>query len=66
MKHNLQISVSKQPQSDGIVACKQMTTKDKEFMKLLGETHGVMVILPGKTVQDITISEVEAEGGDDG
>ena len=66
MKHNLQISVSKQPQSDGIVACKQMNAKDKEFMKLLGETHGVMVILPGKTVQDITISEVEAEGEDDG
>lgn len=63
MKHNLQISVSKQQLPDGIVTCKQMSLRDRKFKKIFGKMQNVMIIVPGDSVQDITISEVDTEGG---
>lgn len=64
MKHNLKISVSKEPKQDGIVACKQMNPKDRKFKSMLNGLSGVMIIVPGNSVQDITISEVDSKGGE--
>ena len=49
MKHSLKISVSDKPVSGGIV-------------KLLGPEQKVTVIVPGQTVECISIKEL-AEGG---
>lgn len=64
MKHNLKISVSKEPKQDGIVACKQMNPKGREFKKMLNGMQGVMIIVPGSSVEGITISEVDSKGGE--
>ena len=64
VKHNLKISVSKEPKQDGIVACKQMNPKDRKFKSMLNGMSGVMIIVPGNSVQDITISEVDSKGGE--
>lgn len=62
MKHKLKISVSDKPQSGGVVACRKISLRKKILDKLLGSVQEVTVIVPGKTVDCISISEV-AEGG---
>lgn len=64
VKHNLKISVSKEPKQDGIVACKQMNPKDRKFKSMLNGMQGVMIIVPGNSVEDITICEVDSKGGE--
>ena len=63
MKHNLRISVSKEPQTGGIVRCRNVTMREKLFRLLLGRQERVMVLIPGNTVESLSIIEVP-EGGD--
>ena len=58
MKHKLKISVSDKPQIGGIVACRRVTLRKKILDKLLGPTQEVTVIVPGRTVDCISISEI--------
>ena len=62
MKHRLKISVSDKPQNGGIVACRRVNVRKRIFDKLLGPVQQVTVIVPGRTVDCIAISEI-AEGG---
>lgn len=62
MRHNLNISVSKEPNSGGIVACKTITLREKLLTKLMGSKQKVVVLIPGNTVDTVSITEVK-EGG---
>lgn len=62
MKHNVKISVSKEPVSGGIVACKKVSVREKLLTKLLGCKEKVMVLVPGDSVQAVSIVELQ-EGG---
>ena len=62
MKHNLKISVSKEPQAGGIVRCRNVTMREKLFTRLLGKQEKVMILIPGNTVESLSITEV-SEGG---
>lgn len=62
MKHNLKISVSKRPQAGGIVSCRNVTLREKLLTFLLGKQEKVMVLIPGNTVESLSITEVP-EGG---
>lgn len=62
MKHNLKISVSKEPQSGGIVRCRNVTLREKLLTRLFGKQEKVMVLIPGNTVQSVSIIELP-EGG---
>ena len=62
MKHKLKISVSDKPQNGGVVACRKISLRKRILDKLLGSVQEVTVIVPGKTVESISISEI-AEGG---
>ncbi len=62
MKHNLKISVSKELQSTGIVACKRITIREKLLRFLLGSERKVMVLIPGDSVEELSICEIK-EGG---
>lgn len=62
MKHNLKISVSKQPQTGGIVSCRNVTLREKLLTFLLGRQERVMVLIPGNTVETLSITELP-EGG---
>lgn len=62
MKHNLKISVSKEPQSGGIMRCRNVTLREKLLTRLFGKQEKVMVLIPGNTVQSVSIIELP-EGG---
>ncbi len=62
MRHNLKISVSKEPQSGGIVQCRNVSLREKLLTRLLGRREKVMILVPGNSVKSVCITEV-AEGG---
>lgn len=62
MKHNLKISVSKKPQTGGIVACRNITLRDRLLTFLFGQKQRVMILVPGDSVEMVSITEI-TEGG---
>ena len=62
MKHNLKISVSREPQTGGIVRCKSVSLREKLLTRLLGQKEKVMILIPGNSVETLCITEVP-EGG---
>lgn len=62
MKHKLKISVSKQPQTGGIVTCRNLTVRERLLRFLLGDKRRVTVLIPGDSVGEIVICETK-EGG---
>lgn len=63
MKHKLKISVSKQPQTGGIVTCKNLTVRERLLKFLFGEKRRVTVLIPGDSVGEIAICETKEGGG---
>ena len=63
MKHDLKISVSKKP-VEGVVRCQRVTLRERLLRHLFGEKRRVMVIVPGDTVECISITELP-DGGDE-
>ena len=62
MKHNIRISVSKEPHQGGIVQCRNISIREKLLTRLLGCKQKVMILVPGNTVSTVSITEVP-EGG---
>ena len=62
MKHDLKISVSKKP-VEGVVRCKRVAIRERLLRYLFGEKRRVMVIVPGDTVESVSITELP--GGDE-
>lgn len=62
MKHNLNISVSKKPPEGGIVQCRSVSLREKLLTKLFGRKEKVMILVPGNSVETVSITEVP-EGG---
>lgn len=62
MKHNLKISVSKEPQHDGIVQCRNISIREKLLTRLLGHQQQMMILIPGNSVSTVSITDL-AEGG---
>ena len=62
-KHALNISVAKGHANGGIMACRQVTFRERLLRFLLGSPVKVTVIVPGDSVQELAIKEV-AEGGE--
>lgn len=62
MKHSLKISVSKHPQTGGIVTCRNVTIRERFLRFLLGEKQRLTILVPGDTVQELAICEAQ-EGG---
>lgn len=63
MKHSLKISVSKQPQNGGIVTCRNVTVRERIMRFLLGNQQKVTILVPGESVQELAICEID-EGGE--
>ena len=62
MKHNLTISVSKDPRRGGVLQCKNISIREKLLTKLFGRKQKIMILIPGNSVSTISITEVP-EGG---
>ncbi len=64
MKHKLKISVSKEPQTGGIVTCRNVSIRERLLNLLFGSKQRVTVLIPGDSVDEVTICEDE-KGGDE-
>lgn len=64
MRHTLKIKVSKQRANGGVLACRQVTAREKLLRFLLGNPVRLTVLVPGDTVDELSIREVA--GSDDG
>lgn len=65
MKHHLQISVSKKPKNTGIIACSNMCIRERFLRFLLGSPQKLTIIVPGDTVEELAIKELERGGNQD-
>lgn len=62
MKHTLQISVSKKPVNGGAVSVRRVSIRERFMRFLFGDTVRLTVIVPGNSVEELSIREI-AEGG---
>ncbi len=62
MKHTLQIRVSKTPVNGGVVSCRKVFVRERFLRFLLGDKQRLTVIVPGQTVEEVSIQEI-GEGG---
>lgn len=57
MKHALNITVSKERKTNGIMACRQLTVRERLLRFLLGNPAKLTVIVPGDSVDEVSIFE---------
>ncbi len=62
MKQTLSISVSKKPVNAGAVSVRNVSVRERLMRFLFGDKVRLTVIVPGNTVEKLSIHEV-AEGG---
>lgn len=64
MKHNILISVSKK-KCKGILSCKKVRLREKIMRFLFGDLKEVTILVPGDSVQEVSIKEYVPGGGTD-
>ncbi len=62
MKQTLQISVSKKPVNGGAVSVRRVSIRERFMRFIFGDTVRLTVIVPGNSVEELSIREI-AEGG---
>lgn len=63
MTHSIKVAIGKSPPTDGIVSCRRVRLREKLLERILGPMRDVVVLVSGKTVDSITVSEAP-EGGE--
>lgn len=58
MKHNLKISLAPVPDTGGIVRCKTVSLRERVLRRLLGEARRVTIIVPGGSVEALSVQEL--------
>lgn len=58
MRHALNIRVSKQRANGGVLACRQLTVRERLLRFLLGNPVKLTVLVPGDSVDEVAIEEV--------
>lgn len=62
MEHKLKIRVSKQPEEGGIISCRTVTMREKLLTKLFGCKRKVTILIPGDSVESVSIQEIGMRG----
>ncbi len=65
MKHTLKISVSRHPVCGGVVACRSLTIREKFLRLLFGDKTKLAVIVPGDTVSELDIREIQGDAANE-
>lgn len=63
MKHTLKISVSKKPRADSIVNFHSVSVREKFLRLLFGMPCKMTILVPGDSVEELSIHEVGEEAG---
>lgn len=58
MQHNLKISIARENDSGGIVRCKTVSLRERMLRRLFGDMRRVTIIVPGDSVQALSVQEV--------
>ncbi|MCL2343199.1 MAG: hypothetical protein FWC62_04795 [Firmicutes bacterium] len=58
MKHRLTIRVSRDPPKMALVRCRQVSVRERFLRWLFGEKRRVTVIVPGDSVETVSIEEL--------
>ncbi|MDM8244375.1 hypothetical protein [Limosilactobacillus vaginalis] len=61
MANKISISVAEHPHQDGVVSMRQITIRERLLRFLFGSPHHLMVIAPGKDIQQLQINEVKED-----
>lgn len=62
MEHNLTIRVSKKPKAGGIVSIRNFTVRERILRFLFGSKQRLTIIVPGDTVNEMAIHNIEKGG----
>lgn len=62
MKHNLKISVSKNPQTGGLVTCRSISIRERFLRFLFGRKQRVTIVIPGDSIEELSICEMTKGG----
>lgn len=62
MKHNLKISLAQGAESGGIVRCKTVSLRERVLRHLFGDMRRVTIIVPGDSVEELSVREVAEVG----
>ena len=66
MRHRLRINVSKKPWIAGEVTCRSVPIRERLLRLLFGNEQRVTVLIPGGSIDEITICETEEGEKKDG
>ena len=64
MKHNLKICIASGLETGGIVRCKTVRLRERVLRRLFGDRR-VTIIVPGDSVQALSVQEVPEVGSHD-
>lgn len=59
MANKVSLSITRHPQQDGVVSMRHITIRKRLLRLMLGKPHHLMLIAPGKDVQQLQINEVK-------
>ena len=62
MEHSLKISVSKKTDKNGVASIRNMTVRERFLQKIFGNSRKITIIVPGDTVRELAIKEVQTNG----
>lgn len=65
MRHELKISVRREPFECCVVKNQTVALRERLLKRLFGNKHRLMVIVPGESVERVSISELPEEGDED-
>ena len=65
LKHDLKISISREPPGGGIVRCRTVTLRERLLDRLLGARHRMTILVPGDSVQRVSITEQPEDADED-
>ena len=61
MRHNLKITVSKERPNGGVMACRHVSIRERLLRRLFGDPVRLTVLVPGDSVDEVTVSEAGKE-----
>lgn len=64
MANKVSINVTKYPHQADIVSMQNITIRERLLRLLFGSPHHLMVIAPGKDVQELQINEVKEDSNE--
>lgn len=64
MANKVSINITRHPHRGGVVSMRHLTIRERILRLLLGSPHHLMVIAPGRDVQQLQINEVKEDSNE--